>query len=83
MIIRVGFDDVAVFRCNNEWLKDHPGEALIFARPDEVWKVLEQTYSGDFRGLVYGSFPPASDVLSTLKAIATRVNEIKWNVQIV
>ena len=82
MLQRVGNDDVEGYRNNNDWLKYHPKEALIFAKPDEVWEELETTYSKDFKGLVYGSFPVASDVLATLKVISKRVGEITWNVKV-
>ncbi len=82
MLNRVGYDDVEGYHNNNDWLKYHPREALIFAKPDEVWKELEATYSKDFKGLVYGSFPVASDVLATLKVISKRISEITWNVKV-
>lgn len=81
MLQRVGNDDVEGFRNNNTWLNYHPYEALIFAEPDETWKELASTYSKDFKGLVYGSLPAASDVLASLKIVSQRISEIPWNVK--
>lgn len=82
MLNRVGNDDVEGYRNNNEWLRYHPREALIFAKPDKTWKELEVTYSKDFKALVYGPFPIASDILGSLKAISKRLSEINWNVKV-
>lgn len=30
MLLKVGQDDVASYKSNNQWLKHHPNEALIF-----------------------------------------------------
>lgn len=80
MLNRVGDDDVEGYRNNNHWLKHHPREALIFAKPVEVWNELETTYSHEFKVLVYGFFPATSDILTTLKTISERVSIISWNV---
>ncbi|WP_439488790.1 nucleotidyl transferase AbiEii/AbiGii toxin family protein [Algoriphagus sp.] len=82
MINRVGQDDVIGYRSNNSWLYLHPKEALIFADLDGVWKELEPTYSRDFSGLVYGGFPLPQDVLSSMKILADRLDEIIWEVRV-
>ena len=82
MLQRVGNDDVEGFKNNNKWLNHHPREALIFAQPDETWKALEPAYSNDFRGLVYGSLPAASDVLASLKKVSQRIKEVTWEVKV-
>lgn len=82
MINRVGQDDVAGYRNNNTWLNSHPKEALIFNAADQVWKELGPTYTLDFRGLVYGSFPSSEQVLSTLKFLAERIAGVVWEVRV-
>lgn len=82
MINKVGQDDVIGYRSNNAWLNLHPKEALIFTDLDAVWKELETTYSRDFSGLVYGDFPLPQDVLSSMKILADRIDEIIWEVRV-
>lgn len=82
MLQRVGNDDVEGYRNNNQWLNHHPRKALIFAKPDETWEELASTYSNDFKGLVYGSLPAASDVLASLKTVSQRVSKITWEVKV-
>lgn len=82
MFQRVGNDDVEGYKNNNEWLRYHPIEAMIFAKPDETWAELEATYSNEFKGLVYGVLPSASKILDTLKILSQRISEISWNIKV-
>lgn len=82
MLGKVGNDDVKSYRNNNAWLEFHPVKALIFQDVDKIWSELEKTYTSyqEFRGLVYGRFPEASAVKTTLRQIKQRVKEINWKV---
>lgn len=78
MLLKVGSDDVDSFRNNNDWLLNHPNEALIFNKTDEIWPELEATYKGPFARLVYGNLPDASNVAADLKRVSDRMATIKW-----
>ncbi len=82
MLVTVGHDDVDSFRNNNAWLANHPAEAPIFKRTDEIWSELEATYTGSFAGLVYGITPDASDIVADLKRVADRMKTIKWTIKV-
>lgn len=82
MLLKVAMDDVASFRNNNQWLENHPKEALLFKDLDNVWKELKNTYTGDFRNLVYGDLPNDDEVLETLKRINKRLESIIWTVKV-
>ena len=80
MLLKVANDDVASYKNNNEWLVNHPNKSLIFSNLEEVWNQLKETYTNDFRHLVYGSLPDENEVYTTLGAIKERMGIIKWNV---
>jgi len=80
MLLKVANDDIASFKNNNKWLIHHPNEALLFKDLDAVWKDLKQAYNGDFKDLVYGSFPNEKAVLDTLKRIKERLESITWTI---
>ncbi|MDH6313483.1 hypothetical protein M2137_002273 [Parabacteroides sp. PFB2-10] len=82
MLIKVANDDVRSFKNNNQWLVHHPAESLIFNDTESVWGELKNTYTGDFRNLVYGELPDEQAVLETLKKIRTRLTDINWAVKI-
>ena len=82
MLLKVANDDVLSFRNNNRWLRHHPNEALIFREIDNVWRDLESVYRGEFRNLVYGSFPDDKLVLATLKEIKERLSAVEWTIEI-
>lgn len=82
LLLKVAKDDVASFKNNNGWLKHHPKEALIFRDLESVWTELRLVYSGDFKKLVYGTFPPEKAVFETLMMIKERLNHISWNIDI-
>lgn len=80
MLTLVAQDDIESFKSNNEWLKNHPKEALIFKETEMIWNELENTYTNDFRNLVHGKLPAGSDVLESLKLVSERLKEIEWSV---
>jgi hypothetical protein len=82
MLLKVAQDDVASFKNNNDWLKYHPVNAKLFADLDNVWYELKDTYSGEFKNLVFGAFPTEGDIFETLKAIKERMVSVEWNVKI-
>lgn len=80
MLTLVAQDDIESFKSNNEWLKNHPKEALIFKETEMIWNELENTYTNDFRNLVHGTLPAGSDVLDSLKIVSERLKDIEWSV---
>lgn len=80
MLLKVGNDDVRSFKNNNEWLVNHPSEALIFKDLANVWQSLRPVYNGDFRNLVYGTLPNSEAVLATLTEIKQRLQTTTWNI---
>ncbi len=82
MLLKVAQDDVASFKNNNEWLKNHPVDSLIFENPKRVWNNLKVVYESDFKNLVYGSFPNETELLNTLTLIQKRIASIGWNIKL-
>jgi len=83
MLLKVANDDVASYKNSNEWLINHPNEALLFKDLENVWEALKVVYNGDFKNLVYGgTLPNEADVLATLKRIKERLSTIKWTIEI-
>lgn len=82
VLLKVAQDDVISFKSNNEWLKYHPVDSLIFENPEKVWNDLKSTYESDFKNLIYGSFPKETDLLETLSQIKKRVSSIEWNIKL-
>ncbi|MBB4119824.1 hypothetical protein GGR32_002130 [Mesonia hippocampi] len=80
MLLKVAQDDVESFKNNNEWLKNHPLNSLIFKNPEKIWSDLKVTYESDFKNLVYGSFPDENELLNTLILIQKRITSIHWNI---
>lgn len=81
MLLLVAKDDKESFKSKNEWLDNHPKDALLFKDIDNVWNELENTYLKEFSNLVYGDLPASSAILETLKTVANRLREIEWNIQ--
>lgn len=81
MLLKVAQDDVVSFKNNNDWLKNHPVDSMIFGNPEKVWKELKNTYDSDFKNLVYGSFPKETELLETLILIQKRIASIDWNIE--
>lgn len=64
-LLKVAQDDVVSFKNNNEWLRYHPVNSLIFENTEKVWSDLTVVYESDFKNLVYGSFPNETELLNT------------------
>jgi len=82
MLLRVAHDDQISFKNNNDWLVNHPCEALLFKDLDTIWKDLKLVYSGNFSELVFGELPNEAEVLKTLLTIKTRLAQIDWEIKI-
>lgn len=82
MLLKVAQEDVESFKNNNEWLKKHPLDSLIFKNPEKVWSDLKLAYDSDFKFLVYGSFPNEKELLNTLISIQKRISSISWNIKL-
>jgi len=78
LLLKVANDDVLSFKNNNEWLKHHPRESIFFADTEKVWAKLKETYGGNFRDLVFGSFPEEGSILKSLLLVADRLRNIEW-----
>lgn len=81
LLVKVAKDDVASYKNSNEWLTNHPNEAIFFKDAENVWKELKTVYNGDFKNLVYGTLPDDTNVLNTLKRIKERLATIKWTIE--
>lgn len=79
MLLKVAKDDIVSYKSNNEWLKNHPKDALIFADRMNVWKEIEPVYKLDFGKLVYGKLPDALELIKTLEIVENRLRKIDWN----
>lgn len=82
MISKVGHDDLLGYRSNNEWLLNHPADALIFTDLEDVWGSLKTIYNGDFKTLIYGTLPPERQIYDALKTIHERLKIIEWDLEI-
>ena len=82
MLLKVAHDDVQSFKNNNEWLKYHPKEALIFKEPEETWNQLKDTYQNDFKFLVYGELPDEESVIATIINISKRLAILNWTISL-
>lgn len=82
MLLTVANDDVLSFKNNNNWLVNHPVDAIIFKELDTVWNELKVIYTTDFKNLVYGDLPKEEAVLATLKIIKERLQIITWNIKV-
>ncbi len=78
MLLKVAQEDRVSFKNNNEWLKSHPKEALIFSDTENTWQQLKNTYLSTFKSLVYGDFPQEDAILKTLQDMRERIGQIKW-----
>lgn len=83
MLIKVGQDDVASYKSNNKWLKNHPNDAIIFKDVENTWSQLKDSYNTQFRKMVFGEeFPSADEILNTLQSIKQRLSDINWTVKV-
>jgi len=81
LLLNVANDDILSFKSDNEWLQNHPIQALIFKESNEVWNKLKTTYSTTFSKLVYGELPNDKEILETLNAIKERMENINWKIK--
>ncbi len=79
MLLKVAQDDIESYKSNNEWLKNHPKDALIFSDRIKVWNEIEPVYKADFGKLVYGELPDAKEMVRTLEKVNNRLQNIDWN----
>lgn len=82
MLLKVAQDDAASFKNNNNWLRNHPVNSLIFENSEKVWSDLKIVYESDFKNLVYGYFPNGTELLNTLLLIQERITSIDWNIKL-
>ena len=80
LLLKVAKDDVPSFKNNNDWLKHHPNDAVMFKNLENIWRELAPVYNNEFSKLVYGTLPNEKDVLKTLIKLRTRMAEIDWKI---
>lgn len=80
MLLWVANDDIVSFKNNNYWLINHPCDALFFKQMESVWGEMRPAYYSSFRSLVYGNFPPDTEILKSLMKIKKRLSMIEWNI---
>jgi hypothetical protein len=81
MMAQVGQDDVESYVNRNEWLRNHPKDAKIFADLENVWSQLKETYTGDFSRLVLGELPNESFIYDNMKTIKERIESVPWDLK--
>ena len=81
MLLKVAQDDVASYRNNNQWLVHHPNRSLLFGDLENTWNKIKETYSGNFKHLVYGNLPGEAEIYATLNKIKERIEKIEWKVK--
>ena len=77
MLKNVAEDDKLSFKTDNSWLNNHPKNALLFADTEKVWQALKQSYTTEFKALVYGDFPEEQQVLKSLMMLSQRLHKIE------
>lgn len=80
LLNKVAKDDKKSFKNDSDWISEHPTKALIFHDLDNVWFKIKESYSNDFRAMVYGDFPDEHEIYDTLKAVQSRLKFIEWSV---
>jgi len=81
LLLIVANDDMLSFKSGNEWLQNHPTQAIIFKESEDVWGKLKTTYFSTFNKLVYGELPTEIEILETLEIISERMKNIKWKIK--
>jgi len=81
LLVIVANDDMLSFKSGNEWLQNHPTQAIIFKESADVWDKLKTTYFSTFNKLVYGELPTENEILETLKKLSTRMENIEWKIK--
>ena len=80
LLLIVANDDMLSFKSGNEWLQNHPIQAIIFKESEDVWGELKTTYFSTFNKLVYGELPTNNEILETLEIVSERMKNIKWKI---
>ena len=81
LLLKVANDDVKSFKNNNDWLSNHPVEAILFSDITDTWAKLRQTYNSNFKALILGDLPNENDVLTTLFKVSERMKPIQWTIR--
>ena len=81
LLVIVANDDMLSFKSGNEWLQNHPTQAIIFKESENVWDKLKTTYFSTFNKLVYGKLPSENEILGTLKKLSNRMKNIEWKIK--
>jgi len=81
LLVIVANDDMLSFKSDNEWLQNHPTQAIIFKESENVWDKLKTTYFSTFNKLVYGELPTENEILGTLKKLSNRMKDIEWKIK--
>jgi len=77
----VANDDKLSFKSGNEWLQNHPTQAIIFKESVDIWDKMKTTYLSTFNKLVYGELPTEDEILETLKKLSERMENIEWEIK--
>jgi hypothetical protein len=72
-------DDDKINQLNEQWLKFHPREAIIFSNSEYIWEQIRKDYSNDFKDFVYGELPHENLIYSTIQKISERLRNINWD----
>ncbi|WP_418603570.1 nucleotidyl transferase AbiEii/AbiGii toxin family protein [Hwangdonia sp.] len=80
MLIQVGKDDDKAIPNDKVWLSKHPSESLFFSETKRVWETLSKTYASSFKEMLTGELPNEKLILKSLLSIASKIKEIKWNI---
>jgi len=78
MLLKVARDDATSFRNNNQWLANHPAEAMIFSDTASTWGKIRNVYKGVFKDLVFGDLPKESEIVKSLTSVSDRLKETEW-----
>lgn len=78
MMIKVALNDLEAYTDSRDCLKNHPRESLFFSELDQIWNQLKNTYSKDFKDLVYADLPDENEVYKTLVLIKHKINSMFW-----
>ena len=69
----VQMDDAKNSEFQGSWSAEPLSGALIYRDDTGLWPKLEGTYTGAFKGLVYGQLPALADVRQALQQLAERL----------
>jgi len=80
MMQKIGKEDLESFNNNNEWLYEHPCNAIIFKNPEETWERIKAPYNTTFKEMVFGELPESTELITMLKEIHSGLIKISWNI---